>query len=79
MKQIKVLGSGCSKCKKTAELIEQLAHEMGIPANVTKETDPQVMMAFGVMSTPAVAIDDQLVHSGSVPNAAQVKEWLTKG
>ncbi|MDX2424374.1 MAG: thioredoxin family protein [Amphritea sp.] len=78
MKQIKVLGSGCSKCKKTAELIEQLAHELAIPVSVTKETSPEIIMGFGVMSTPAVAIDEQLVHSGSVPNAAQIKEWLTK-
>lgn len=77
MKTIKVLGTGCAKCIKTAELIEKVAQEQGISVAVTKETDPQVIMAYGVMSTPAVVIDEQLIHSGSVPQAAQVKEWLT--
>lgn len=77
MKTIKVLGTGCAKCIKTAELIEKVAQEQDVSVAVTKETDPQVIMAYGVMSTPAVVIDEQLIHSGSVPQAAQVKEWLT--
>lgn len=77
MKQIQVLGSGCAKCTKTAELIEKIAREQGSPVNVTKETDPQVIMAYGVMSTPAVVINEQLVHSGSVPHTAQIQEWLS--
>ncbi|MDQ7049704.1 MAG: thioredoxin family protein [Enterobacterales bacterium] len=76
MKQIKVLGSGCTKCTKTAELIEKIALEQGAIVKVTKETDPQVIMAFGAMSTPAVVVNEQLVHSGSMPHTAQIKEWL---
>ena len=76
MKQIKVLGSGCTKCKKTAEIIEKVANEQGVSVAVSKVTDPQTIMAYGVMSTPAVVIDEKLVHSGSVPPAAQIKEWL---
>ncbi|RTE65318.1 thioredoxin family protein [Amphritea opalescens] len=78
MKTIKVLGSGCAKCTKTAELIEKVAQEQGVAVTVSKETDPQVMMAYGVMSTPAVVIDEQLIHSGSVPQAPQIKEWLAQ-
>ena len=78
MKQIKVLGSGCTKCTKTAELIDKLAQESGVHVNVTKETDPQVIMGYGVMSTPAVVIDEQLVHSGSIPHRDQVQAWLTQ-
>lgn len=78
MKNIKVLGSGCAKCKKTAEHIEKVASELGIEATVTKETDPQAIMEYGVMSTPAVVIDEQLVHSGSIPQTAQIKDWLSK-
>lgn len=76
MKQIKVLGSGCSKCMKTAEMIEKFAAELGADVTVMKETDVQVIMAYGVMSTPAVVIDDVVVHSGSMPKAEQIKSWL---
>ncbi|QMV14522.1 MULTISPECIES: thioredoxin family protein [Vibrio] len=76
MKNIKVLGSGCAKCTKTAEQIEKIAAELDVEANVTKETDPQTIMQYGVMSTPAVVIDEQLVHSGSIPQPAQIKTWL---
>jgi small redox-active disulfide protein 2 len=76
MKQIKVLGSGCAKCVKTAELIESVASEAGVSVSVSKETDPQTIMAYGVMSTPAVVVDEKVVHKGSVPQAAQIKTWL---
>lgn len=76
MKQIKVLGSGCTKCVKTAELIEQVANELGVAVSVIKETDPQTILVYGVMSTPAVVIDEKLVHAGSMPQAVQIKEWL---
>jgi small redox-active disulfide protein 2 len=78
MKQIKVLGSGCKKCTKTAESIERIALEQGIEVNVTKETDVQAIMAYNVMSTPAVVVDEKLVHSGSMPHTDQIIEWLSK-
>ncbi|QID17988.1 thioredoxin family protein [Nitrogeniibacter mangrovi] len=76
MKEISVLGSGCAKCTKTAELIEETARAMGCEVDVTKQTDPAVIMGYGVMSTPAVVIDGQLVHSGSMPLRAQIEQWL---
>lgn len=76
MKQIKVLGSGCKKCVKTAELIEKIASEKGILVSVSKENSPQIIMAYGVMSTPAVVVDEVLVHSGSIPEPAKIEEWL---
>lgn len=78
MKHIKILGSGCSKCIKTAELFEKLAKELKVPTNVTKESDPKAIMAYGVMSTPAVVMDEELVHTGSIPYTAQIKEWLSE-
>lgn len=77
MKIIKVLGSGCSKCTKTAEAIERIAAELNIDANIIKEKAPQVMMEFGVMSTPAVVVDEKLVHSGSIPHRGDIERWLT--
>ncbi|GAB3112024.1 thioredoxin family protein [Aestuariicella hydrocarbonica] len=76
MIQVKVLGSGCSKCVKTAALIESVASSCGIPVQVEKEASPQVMMQFGVMRTPAVVVDGTLVHAGSIPETAAVKAWL---
>jgi thiol-disulfide isomerase/thioredoxin len=78
MKTFKVLGSGCSKCKKTAELIQTIANELAVEVQVIKETSPQAIMSFQVMTTPAVAVDEHLVHSGSIPSRAQVTEWLGK-
>ncbi|WP_296052437.1 thioredoxin family protein [uncultured Alteromonas sp.] len=78
MKDIKVLGSGCAKCTKTAEQLQKLAQEMNIEVTVSKQTDPQVIMEYGVMSTPAVVVDGQLVHSGSIPQTEQMKAWLTR-
>ena len=76
MKTIKVLGSGCAKCSKTAETIERIAAELNVQADVIKETDPQVMMTYGVMTTPAVVVDGQLVHSGSIPHRSDIEQWL---
>lgn len=76
MKQIKVLGSGCSKCIKTAEIIQTIAAELQVDVNIEKETNPQAFMAYGVMRTPAVVIDEQLVHSGSIPHRDAITGWL---
>jgi thiol-disulfide isomerase/thioredoxin len=76
MKEIKVLGSGCSKCIKTAELIQTIADNNGITINVVKETSPQVIMKYGVMRTPAVVIDNVVMHSGSIPDSKKVEGWL---
>ena len=67
MLEIKVLGSGCKKCVKTADLIETIAAEKSVGANVIKETSSEAIMGYGVMSTPAVVIDEQVVHAGSIP------------
>ncbi len=76
MKNIKVLGSGCAKCVKTAEFIEKIAAEKQVAVSVVKETNPEKIMAYGVMSTPAVVIDEQVVHSGSMPERQQIESWL---
>ncbi|PJE54036.1 thioredoxin family protein [Marinomonas sp. BSi20584] len=76
MKQVKVLGSGCSKCVKTAELIKAIAADNEVPVNVEKETSAEVIMSYGVMSTPAVVIDDVVVHYGSIPDKKKIQSWF---
>jgi thiol-disulfide isomerase/thioredoxin len=76
MKEIKVLGSGCAKCTKTAELISHIAGEYGREVSVVKETSPQALLEYDVMKTPAVVMDDELVHSVSIPDRKSVTQWL---
>lgn len=76
MKKIEVLGTGCKKCVTTAEQIQAVAGELGIDVEVEKVTDPAALMGYKVMSTPAVAIDGTLVHSGSVPDRDKIETML---
>ena len=76
MKEIKVLGTGCAKCTKTVEVIAKIATELNVDVHVIKETDPEVIMGYGVMSTPAVIIDEVNVHSGSIPHRQEIELWL---
>lgn len=76
MKEIKVLGTGCTKCTKTVEIISKIANELNIDVQVIKVTDPEIIMGYGVMSTPAVIIDEINVHSGSIPHRQNIELWL---
>ncbi len=76
MKNIEVLGSGCAKCVKTAELVQAVADECGAQVHVSKNTNPEALLTYRVMSTPAVVVEGQLVHSGSVPDKAKIEAWL---
>ncbi|MBF0137687.1 MAG: thioredoxin family protein [Magnetococcales bacterium] len=78
MKSFKILGSGCKNCVTTAKLIEDKARILGIEAQVEKVTDLAEILGHGVMSTPGVMLDNQVVHAGSVPNSSQVEQWLKK-
>jgi len=78
MKEIKVLGTGCAKCTKTVDVISKIANELNIDVHVIKETDLEVIMGYGVMSTPAVIIDEVNVHSGSIPSRQDIELWLKK-
>ena len=74
--KIQVLGTGCEKCKKLAELAEAAISELGIDAEVVKVTDINDITAFGVMLTPALAIDGEVKSSGRLPTLDDIKSWL---
>ena len=76
MKNVKVLGMGCANCKTTLRLVEETAREKGVPIALEKIEDLRDIMSYGVMSTPAVVIDGQVVHSGGIPNRAKIATWL---
>ncbi len=73
---IKVLGTGCANCKNTIALIEQVAREKGVPITLGKVEELREIMGYGVMSTPGVVIDGEVVHAGGVPSRAKVEQWL---
>jgi len=76
MKQIKVLGSGCRNCEITANVIAQAAKDAGVEVEIEKVTDIAEIMAYGVMSTPGVVVDDKVVHAGGIPGPDQVRAWV---
>ncbi len=76
MKTIKVLGTGCSNCEKTSQLIQKIADEMGVPISLQKVTDLGAIMGYGVLSTPGVVVDETLVHSGGIPRPKEIQAWL---
>jgi len=77
MKLIQVLGTGCPKCTKLAEHAEVAIREAGCEANVEKITDINQIMEFGVMMTPALAVDGKVKVVGRVPSAEEIKLLLT--
>ena len=74
---IKVLGTGCAKCKTTVALIEEIAKEKGVSISLSKVAELRQIAAFGVMSTPGVVLDGKVVHAGGVPSRSKVEQWLT--
>ena len=74
--EIKVLGSGCSKCQSTIKIIEQVARSSGVTVEITKVEKPEDIKGLGVTSTPAVIIDGKIVHSGGLPSHEKVRGWL---
>ena len=78
MKKIQILGTGCPKCKKLAENTETAAKHLGIQYEIEKITDINEIMKFGVMVTPALAVDGQVKLAGKVPSVEEVKNFLTE-
>lgn len=76
MKIIKVLGTGCTKCRATLKLIEDTAKDKGAEVRLEKVENIADIMGYGVMSTPGVVIDGTVVHTGSVPDRKKVEGWL---
>lgn len=78
MKNIKVLGTGCANCKTTLKLIEETANEQGINIKLEKIEELSEIMGYGVMSTPGVVIDGQVVHAGGIPSKETITSWFGK-
>lgn len=78
MKSIKILGTGCPKCKQTTSVVENVIKENSVDATIEKIEDIMEIMKYNVMSTPALVIDDTITIKGRVPTKNEVLELLNK-
>jgi small redox-active disulfide protein 2 len=76
VKRLQILGTGCPKCKKLAENTEAAAKALGVEYSIEKVTDVNAIMQFGVMMTPALAVDGQVKVVGKVPLPEEIKKML---
>lgn len=74
--KIKILGSGCSKCKALTENTQSALTHLGLEAEIIKVTDFAEIAAHGVMSTPALAVDDKIVSVGKVLQSSEIEKLL---
>lgn len=75
--EIKVLGTGCAKCKSLEKVTRKAVEELNLDASIEKVEDIQKIMEYAVMRTPALVIDDKVVMSGQLPKVAELKVMLT--
>jgi small redox-active disulfide protein 2 len=76
MLTIKVLGSGCANCKKLEAVTRQVVSQMGVEAEVVKVTEYPDIMAYNVMSTPGLVINEKVVSSGRIPSPAEITTFV---
>jgi small redox-active disulfide protein 2 len=76
MLTIKVLGSGCANCKRVEQIARKVISEMGIEAQVIKVTDYNDIMAYNILATPGLVINEKIVSTGRIPTPAEVTTWL---
>jgi small redox-active disulfide protein 2 len=73
---VKVLGSGCANCKRLEQSTRKAIKDMAIEAEIIKVTDFQEIMDHGVLNTPGLVVNEQVVSSGRIPSEAEITTWL---
>ena len=76
MLSIKVLGSGCANCKKVEAAAQKAVANLGVEAEIVKVTDYADIMAYNVLATPGLVINEKLVAAGRVPQESEVTTWV---
>jgi small redox-active disulfide protein 2 len=74
--EVKILGTGCPKCKKLTEVTEQAAKELGIEISIEKVTDLEQILSYSVMSTPALVVNGVVKVAGRIPSNDDLKKML---
>lgn len=77
MLTIKVLGSGCANCKRVEQIVRKVVAEMSLEAEIVKVTEYPDIMAYNIMSTPGLVINEKVVSSGRIPTEAEITTFLT--
>ena len=77
MLHLKILGSGCANCKKLEAVAREAVASTGVAATIEKVTDMKAILAYDILSTPALVINGQVVASGRIPTQAEIQQWLT--
>jgi small redox-active disulfide protein 2 len=76
--EIKILGTGCAKCKSLEKLTREVVEKIGIQATITKVEDITEIMKYHIMATPALVVNEKVEIKGRVPSEAEIKEVLSK-
>jgi small redox-active disulfide protein 2 len=76
--EIKILGTGCPKCKQLEKAVRDSVTELAIEANVSKVEDIMKIMAYGIMHTPGLVINEKVVLSGRLPSSNELRLLLTQ-
>ena len=76
--EIKILGTGCAKCKTLEKITREVLAQNGIDATLIKVEDIAEIMKFNIMATPALVVDNKVVIKGRVPSAEEIKQILTQ-
>ncbi|UGV41208.1 TM0996/MTH895 family glutaredoxin-like protein [Methanococcoides orientis] len=74
--KIEILGTGCAKCVKTKEVVEKVLQESGLQADVVKVEDFETILSYGIMITPGLVIDGEVMVAGRVPSEDNVRKWI---
>lgn len=77
MLTIKVLGSGCANCKRLEQIARKVVADLALEAEVVKVTDYNDIMAYNILSTPGLVINEKVVSSGRIPSPAEVTTFVT--
>jgi len=77
MTTVKILGSGCANCRKLEAAAREAATAAGIAAEFVKVTDMNEILAYDLLATPGLVIDEKVVSSGRIPTQAEIRQWLT--
>ena len=78
MLTIKILGSGCANCNRLEAVAREAATSANVQANFVKVTDMKEILAYDILSTPALVINEKVVSSGRIPPAAEVRQWMVE-
>ncbi len=76
--KIKVLGTGCPKCKALEKATQNAVADLGIDANIVKEEDIMKIMGYGIMHTPGLVINEKVVFSGRIPSANELRDLISQ-